>query len=324
MKVSYEEIQAIKDKLRPEFEKSRRATRIGYILFGSLIMVLIFTFLGVTNTMNSSFLSMRQGPNITSFFLYPVIIIIAYGLIQFLYISPKQKEYKSKVKDYINDTIFTSMFDDVSFSSEYGYDESLIRETGLVDLGNRYYSNDFLQGSYKSVNFSRADVLTESETTDSDGHSHTTTLFKGQTYQFKFNKNTQSYVRIRDRSYFLSGKFSKGRKIDSSKPMKFEDQEFNEMFYTVSNDPHEAFYIFTPHFMNRVKNLRRMLGDDISLVVRDSVLYLAVYTDTDSYEISSSREISSEYIEKCIAETSIIKYVVDELNLDSDIYVDNE
>lgn len=317
MKVSNKEIEAIKEKLKPEFEKSQRATYVSYALIGGLILVFIIIFINMTGTSGT-----MSGPRMdfgSVIFMFIMIFVVVGGL-NFFYIGPAQKEYRSKVKDFINNAVFQQMFDSVSFNAESGYDKTLMRDTALIDLGNRYSSNDYLQGVYKKVKFSRADVLSQDETTDSDGDTHTTTLFRGQAYQFQFNKNTNSYVRIRDRRYFLSGKFSKGRKIDDSKKMTFEDSEFNEMFYTVSNDSHEAFYIFTPHFMNRVKKLRSLLGSEISLVIRDSILYLAVYTESDSYEISSTKEISSEYIEKCIEETQIIKYVIDELNLDSDLY----
>lgn len=317
MKVSNKEIEAIKEKLKPEFEKSQRATYVSYALIGGLILVFIIIFINMTGTSGT-----MSGPRMdfgSVIFMFIMIFVVVGGL-NFFYIGPAQKEYRCKVKDFINNAVFQQMFDSVSFNAESGYDKTLMRDTALIDLGNRYSSNDYLQGVYKKVKFSRADVLSQDETTDSDGDTHTTTLFRGQAYQFQFNKNTNSYVRIRDRRYFLSGKFSKGRKIDDSKKMTFEDSEFNEMFYTVSNDSHEAFYIFTPHFMNRVKKLRSLLGSEISLVIRDSILYLAVYTESDSYEISSTKEISSEYIEKCIEETQIIKYVIDELNLDSDLY----
>lgn len=49
-----------------------------------------------------------------------------------------------------------SNFTDLVYKSEDGLDESVIRKTGMMDMGDRYSSNDFIAGKYKNINVIQA------------------------------------------------------------------------------------------------------------------------------------------------------------------------
>lgn len=85
-----------------------------------------------------------------------------------------------------------SVFTDLNYQPNNGFDESVIRNTAMMKMGDRYSSNDFVSGKYKNVNVLQSDVHIEieTETTDSDGHDTTSwvTIFKGRWMIF-FKKN---------------------------------------------------------------------------------------------------------------------------------------
>ena len=68
---------------------------------------------------------------------------------------------------------------------------------------------------------------------------------------FDFNKNFKSNVQV------ISNDFIKRSlpHIKNNKKVKLEDIEFNKMFKIYSEIEHDAFYILTPHFMEKIKKL---------------------------------------------------------------------
>ena len=69
-----------------------------------------------------------------------------------------------------------SVFSDLIYEPEKGLDESIIGNTGMMYMGDRYSSNDYISGKYKNINVVQADVHIEEEheTTDSEGNTTTT------------------------------------------------------------------------------------------------------------------------------------------------------
>lgn len=67
---------------------------------------------------------------------------------------------------------------------------------------------------------------------------------------FDFNKNFKSNVQV------ISNDFIKRSlpHIKNNKKVKLEDIEFYKMFKIYSEIEHDAFYILTPHFMEKIKN----------------------------------------------------------------------
>ncbi|QIK70601.1 DUF3137 domain-containing protein [Erysipelothrix sp. HDW6C] len=277
--------------------------------------ITIQTCVGIASVVLMLF-SFLTGAVQQGFGLFFLALIINVGL-YIMYTHSCTKRYRSKVKDYIMLEVFSREFNGVSFNPQSGLGKDLMIETGVIDTGNRFSSNDLMKGNYKGVDFERCDVL--SQNVQQSGKTTTTiTYFKGQVYVFDFHKPSHNYVRIRDAGMW--NKFSKGRRTDGSRKMKFEDTEFNEMFVTFSNDEHEAFYIFTPHFMNKVKQLRQAVGCEISLVIRKGILYLALYTSRDSFEAPLFGEIDIDYTRAVAMDVRVIKEIITELDLDNTLF----
>lgn len=180
-----------------------------------------------------------------------------------------------------------------------------------------------MEGEYKGVKFSRADIKTSTTTTRSNGKTtttHTTVYFHGQVYKFDFNKKVDAYIRIREKGGFFSNVFSKGVNVFDSFSFKFEDKSFNDDFYAVSNNEQFAFYVFTPQFMEKVNRLSSLSEGHIGLVIYEESLYVACYTGKNSLEFDNTSEVDLEMVSILESDIEIIKLVVDELDLDSDLF----
>ena len=103
-----------------------------------------------------------------------------------------------------------------------------------------------------------------------------------------------------------------------------EDNEFNNLFTVFAVSEHEAFYILTPHFMEKIKELTSKLKCGIMLGFVDNKLHIAVNNYKDSFEYNVFRPINEKEIEESITkDIKLITDFVDELNLDNDLFKTN-
>ena len=118
----------------------------------------------------------------TPFFPFVIFVI---GMIITTVVSTKpRKNFILAFKDTFVLKSLKLVFSDLIYEPEKGLDESVIRNTGMMYMGDRYSSNDYISGKYKNINVEQADVHIEEErqTTDSDGNTTTTwvTIFRGR------------------------------------------------------------------------------------------------------------------------------------------------
>lgn len=110
-------------------------------------------------------------------------------------------------------------------------------------------------------------------------------------------------------------------RIKNNKKVKLEDIEFNKMFKIYSEIEHDAFYILTPHFMEKIKKLYKELDAPIKLTFMENKLHVAVNNGEDSFEYNVLNPINEEEIEQdIIKDIKLITDFVNELNLDNDLF----
>ena len=87
---------------------------------------------------------------------------------------------------------------------------------------DHFYSNDLIYGNIDGlIDFKLGDVHTEDESTDSDGHTSRTTLFRGLFSIEKLDKNINTTIKIRLDKFF---------KISKKNILSMDSQEFEKYF----------------------------------------------------------------------------------------------
>ena len=212
-------------------------------------------------------------------------------------------------------------FDDLNYNIEEGFDEETLSDYGMIDTADRYSSNDYISGTYKGIKFEQSDVHIEEEheSEDSDGNKtvHWVTIFRGRYMIFDFNKKFMANVQVVSNHF---GARSSPRDKNFSR-IKLEDMEFNKMFDVYTDIEHDAFYILTPHFMQKIKDLYKNLDSPIMLCFVDNRLHIALDNGEDSFEYNVFKPINEEEINKdIIKDIKLITDFVNELNLDNDLF----
>ena len=281
---------------------------------GIIIGIILSIFLiGLTIITNNLFL-----------IFFEIFIIIIVSIITFFVYSIPFKKYKTVYKKVYVEKALQSVFTDLVYKPDSGFDESIIRNTEMMDMGDRYESNDYFSGKYKNINVEQADVEIEEERErkGSDGKTETyyVTLFRGKWMMFDFNKPFRANMQVKDKS-FSNSKISNWGKEVKFKKVKLEDEDFNKRFKVYAQDEEEAFYILTPQFMDKIKKLSANVLGDLLFCFIDNKLHIGLNNNNDSFEPKLFSNPSEEEIKNSIlSDINEITNFVDQLNLDNDLF----
>lgn len=261
---------------------------------------------------------------ITMTFSHSIIVLILGTIISFAICSKPIKTFTMAFKDLFVLKSLKSIFTDLQYNPMVGIDEGIIRETQMMNMGDRYSSNDLIIAKYKNINIMQADVHIEEEhqTTDSDGHTTTTyvTIFRGRWMVFDFNKTFKANLQLCQKG-FSNSKLNNWGNKEKFKKVMLEDEAFNNMFRTYAQSEHEAFYILTPSLMEKIKNLVSSVNGKILFCFVDNKLHVGLQNNKDSFEHSIFKKINEEQIiEDILKDIKLITNFVDELDLDNDLF----
>lgn len=270
------------------------------------------------------FLLYKKGVNLQAFFFVTVFMMVIRMFIKYIFLNKQITEFNNGFKNKYVLSSLNKIFTDLKYFPDKGLDYGVIANTRMMDMGDRYSSNDYFEGKYKNVNVKQADVHIEEEqqTTDSDGHTTTTwvTIFEGKWMIFDFNKTFTANVQVSQKGFGNSRVNNWGEK-NKYKKVEMEDAEFNKMFRIYAQNEHDAFYILTPSLMEKIKNLAKTVSGKLLLCFINNELHIGLYNYKDSFEHSVYKKIDEEKINDDISkEIKIITNFVDELNLDNSLF----
>lgn len=243
-----------------------------------------------------------------------------------IYAARTNKKYTAFFKEKVVRVALEEVFPGMTFAPQAGIPYETICDTQMMQMGDRYSSNDLITGEYHGVAFQQSDVHIEEESTDSDGHTQTTTLFRGRWMIFAFNKEFRCDMQILSKRFYAAKRkggllrmFSK--KEERLKKVVLEDEAFNKDFTVYAQDEHEAFYILTPHMMQALARLREGMKAPIMLLFVGGALHIAVQNNKDAFEAKLFGKLDLEAEkQRVVADTRVITDFVDEMALDRDIY----
>lgn len=225
--------------------------------------------------------------------------------------------YKKMYKAYFIEKQLANTFTELEYSHDKGLEQGLLMHTGMIDTGDKYYSNDYVSGRYNNVGFMQADVEIKKERKDTDDKRTYETIFKGRYMIFEFPKKFNSRVMLTH----YGSPFVKRSSMDKTKVLhsiKMESEEFNKAFITYAEDDMEAFYILTPDFMECAQALGRTHNDKVSLYFYDNKMIVGINDGNDIFEPPNPKVPMDEKTEteKVNKEMQLITQIIDNLKLD--------
>lgn len=242
-------------------------------------------------------------------------IVIFVAIIVNVVVNTKNRYiYHKTYKTYFVEQNLHRVFTDVIYDHTKGLNPSLLHATGMIDTGDAYSSNDLTIAKYKNIDFMQADATIKTESTDSDGHTTYTTIFKGRFMIFEFPKKFDFKLEIigkRFHAYRVPGKDkATGRKMVK---IQTESTEFNQKFKIYGQDGFEAFYILDPAMIVRIQAISDYYKDKVFLGFYDNKMLVGLDDRKDSFEPpKASRPINeAEEIQKIAPSIKVITDFID-------------
>ena len=320
-----EELEDLRKRIKSRYIKSFFITFICFYLIAILFTILIHVRVGGDRI---TFTGFERGEQFfVTFFIITFFDLIMCSIVGAIATGKLNREFKQKYKEYFVLKALNNYFTDLIYDPNRGMPQKVIADTHMMFMGDRYRSNDYISAKYKGIAFEQADVHIEEEheTTDSKGHTtrYYVTIFRGRWMIFDFNKTFKANVQISQKGFGNSyvNKYW-GKEEQKFKKVEMESEEFNKRFNVFAQSEHDAFYIITPAFMQRIQKLDDVNSGKLLFCFIDNKLHIGLYDGKDAFEPKSPfKEIDEESTVAEISEdiNKVIQFV-DELNLDNTLF----
>lgn len=305
-------IEELKELQNQIIEKEKKYNLIGGITYLALIIPSIIMMI----ISKSDYFSIIM-------FLMAVSIIfsIIFIAIKSCVTNKEKVKFNNEFKKIFVFNSLSKYFKELKYLPNGGISEYDIDSYSTLDTADSFSSNDYVSGLYKDIKFEQSDVhiMEREEETDSDGNTRTVweTIFEGRYMIFDFNKEFKSNVKVVTKR-FEANRFSWGKKMGK---IIMEDVEFNEMFAVFAENDHEAFYILTPTFMGKMKDIYNKLKAPIMFCFLNNKLHIAIDNRDDSFEWNVFKPLDENKInEEITKDIELITNFVDDLELDNDLF----
>lgn len=191
--------------------------------------------------------------------------------------------YRKAYKGYFVEQNLQKIFTHVSYSHEQGFSPDVIKESGMMHLADRFYSNDTVIAKYQNIPFAQADVTLTRVYTDDKGNTHEYNVFKGRYMIFEFPKKFDYRLEVIGKKFKLSkvpGKL-KNRKMTE---IETESPDFNRNFRVYGDDGFESFYLLAPDVIAKIEDIAVRYNYKLLLGFYDHKLVVALDDGKDAFE----------------------------------------
>lgn len=186
----------------------------------------------------------------------------------------RPKSYKQVFKEKIVGPIIEISFGSAKYDAKAGISSHEYNKAGYKEHYDRYHSEDLIiapltvEGDVSTF-MTIAEVHTENEHTDEDGHKSYTTVFQGLTSSFLLPKNTEKNIYIRSNGRVSSWNKSK---------VKMDMPEFEKIFDVESNDAILAMRVLTADVMAEMIDLYKKYKYRFEINILNDTIYMRLRT----------------------------------------------
>lgn len=247
--------------------------------------------------------------------MQPVVLILglAAAIGGFIYRSTRISKMKELAAAELIPQTLSQVLEHVAYDPKGRIGDHVVRHVpmGFPFDFDEIRGNDRIAGTYRGLRLEMSDLeLVDVRTVHTKNGTRTerVTVFKGQWIICQFKKQLSADVLLSERSA-LGQMFKLGG-------IKTESEAFNSRFCIRSASEHDAFYLLTPHRMERVLSMDALAqGDSYLRFGRDGLVHIAVSTGRNLFEIGPERDAES-LRQKFLREIRSVTALLDELCLE--------
>lgn len=197
--------------------------------------------------------------------------IVFFGIVgSIIIISIGTAKYGKIYKEQVISSIIKSYDKDMKYNPTSGITLNVYK-TGKFESFDRYATEDLIVGNVCGFEFALADVHTEDESTDSEGRTTYTTVFRGPVAVLELNK-------LNDLMLYISDNHVKILKGNSY--VELDNQAFEEKYDVFTNDSVVAMRILTPTITTKILEMHDKFGFFFEIKLIDGLLFFRFHCDT--------------------------------------------
>lgn len=222
-----------------------------------------------------------------------------------------KKKFLNLYKQTFLKTVLEQTFENVRTNFEEGFSEDEIRAGHLLTLYDRFYSDDYIAGTYNGTAFECSDVKIE-DVVRSGKTTTVVTRFQGLYLKVNLKKRFSGWTVVREREFLDNGN---PRSFWSEMPelerVNVESEEFNQKFSIYTSDGTEAFYLLTPPFMEKMMTLEKCYEGRCYFGFLNGQLHVAIDSREDHFDAGLFEPVDEYKISKHQEEMNMIKGIVE-------------
>ena len=254
----------------------------------------------------------------TVVFIVGAVILIADFFFYIFGVKRVARNYAAFYKDYFIRAALESVFTELDYQPTNSIPERTIRSAEIIERkSNEFSGADYIVGKYKGVDMQFSDVYIKRRKVRNKKEDVVTDIFKGKWMMFRFNKDFNVKLQLRGQDSFEYSEIL----LDQWQEIEMEDMQFNKEFEIQTTDPHETYYILTPHMMERIKRVSAANKGKTSMCFMHGWLYVLVKSSKKTFEVPFYKKIDAEFVDKKLYNNiHTITNVIDELQIDKNIF----
>lgn len=255
-KESFEELEILRKKAKRKLFRS-------LLIIGIVIAFVAFFF---KKANSDYFMSGRQ----TIFLFYFSAVIVMISIIVIVTIS--KTKYTPTFKEKVIGPFIKNIDENLQYKPNEGI-SSVIYRMGEFEGYDNYYTEDLITGKLDGkYNLQMAEVRTEDESTDSDGDTHTYTVFHGLFGNVECAKNIKTNFKVHsDKGVF--GKLFKGKT-----KVEMDSQEFEKYFDVYGDNKIIVMQILTSEVMTTMIDFIQQSKIKYELTINEDQIYIRFHT----------------------------------------------
>lgn len=198
--------------------------------------------------------------------LIAIVVIIVSAAI----IAIAEAGYTKIYKEQVIASILKNYDKDLNYMPENGIKKDIYRIAKFESF-DRYSTEDLIVGQICGLEFALADVHTEIETTDSDGNTSYSTVFRGPVAVVELNKLKDLVINISDND----SKLFKGKEY-----VELDNQMFEDKYDVFTNNDVVAMRILTPTLTTKILEMHDKFGFFFEIKLIDGLVFFRFHSDT--------------------------------------------
>ncbi len=274
MKKSFEEIyEKVYNESNDNLESERKKDKKGYV---------ISIFVGI-----SIFILWAIIFKSVNFLLIVVPIFIGTLIVKF------NSKYTLVFKNTVIRTFIKTYDENLSYMPQ-GKIDSYSYNNAEFERYDLYSSDDYIEGVIdNNFKVKMAEVHTQDESTDSDGHRKTTTLFHGLFADIESPKKFNDTIKLRTDAKFIGKLFNKKERLN------MDSAEFEKHFDVYAKDKIVAMQIFTSDIMNLLIDFKEKYKIVFEITLKQNHIYVRFKTgqmfEPNTFKSSLDKQTLEKY-----------------------------